>query len=135
MRILVTGGAGFIGSNFVRYLLEQTDDSVTTLDALTYAGDRANLDGVRSHPDHEFVEGDIRDQALVSELVADAACHFDGRGGITALVAANDLAGELEPAGELALGPSLLFAQFGDLFAQVHDGLLLSTPVDGVSQI
>jgi len=72
MRILVTGGAGFIGSNFVRYLLEQTDDSVTTLDALTYAGDRANLDGVRSHPDHEFVEGDIRDQALVSELVADA---------------------------------------------------------------
>jgi dTDP-glucose 4,6-dehydratase len=72
MRILVTGGAGFIGSNYVHHLLENTDDSVTTLDALTYAGSRENLDGVLDHPRHEFVEGDIRDRELVEELIADA---------------------------------------------------------------
>jgi len=72
MRYLVTGGAGFIGSNFVHYLLEVTDDEVITLDALTYAGDTDNLAGVLEAPDHEFVEGDIRDRELVAELTADA---------------------------------------------------------------
>ncbi|KAB1187526.1 MULTISPECIES: dTDP-glucose 4,6-dehydratase [Haloferax] len=71
MDILVTGGAGFIGSNFVRFLLNERNDSVTTLDALTYAGSRDNLDGVLDNPNHEFVEGDIRDRELVNELVAD----------------------------------------------------------------
>lgn len=72
MNVLVTGGAGFIGSNFVRYLLSETDADVTTLDALTYAGTTENLDGVLDHPRHEFVEGDIRDSETVSSLVADA---------------------------------------------------------------
>jgi len=72
VRILVTGGAGFIGSNFVHYLLSEGDDEVVTLDALTYAGSRSNLDGVLDHPRHEFVEGDIRDRDLVTSLVADA---------------------------------------------------------------
>jgi len=72
MRVLVTGGAGFIGSNFVRYLLETRDDvEVVTLDALTYAGSTANLDGILEDPRHRFVEGDIRDEALVAELLAD----------------------------------------------------------------
>ena len=71
MQLLVTGGAGFIGSNFVRFLLEQRDDSVVTLDALTYAGSRDNLDGLLDHPRHEFVEGDIRDRDLVEDLIAD----------------------------------------------------------------
>ncbi|MFC6993166.1 dTDP-glucose 4,6-dehydratase [Haladaptatus sp. GCM10025707] len=69
MEILVTGGAGFIGSNFVRFLLEERDDSVITLDALTYAGSRDNLDGVLDSPNHRFVEGDIRDRELVDELM------------------------------------------------------------------
>ena len=78
MRILVTGGAGFIGSNFVHHLIENTTDSVVTLDALTYAGSRENLDGVLDHPRHEFVEGDVRDRELVKELIADvdAVVHF-----------------------------------------------------------
>lgn len=72
MRLLVTGGAGFIGSNFVRLLLRETDHHVTTLEALTSEGSLENLDGVLDHPNHEFVEGDIRDEDLVAELVADA---------------------------------------------------------------
>jgi len=71
MRLLVTGGAGFIGSNYVRFVLENRDDSVVTLDALTYAGSLDNLEGLVDHPRHEFVEGDIRDQQLVEELMSD----------------------------------------------------------------
>ena len=72
MRILVTGGAGFIGSNFVHYVLEEhEDDEVITLDALTYAGSKDNLDGVLDNPRHEFVEGDIRDRDLATKLVSD----------------------------------------------------------------
>jgi len=72
MRILVTGGAGFIGSNFVHYVLgEHDEDEVVTLDALTYAGSRDNLAGVEGHPRHTFVKGDIRDDELVSDLMAD----------------------------------------------------------------
>jgi dTDP-glucose 4,6-dehydratase len=78
MEVLVTGGAGFIGSNFVRYLLERTTDDVVTLDALTYAGSSDNLDGVLDHPQHKFVEGDIRNRELVDRLVAgaDAVVNF-----------------------------------------------------------
>ncbi|TKX86694.1 dTDP-glucose 4,6-dehydratase [Halorubrum sp. SS5] len=72
MRILVTGGAGFIGSNFVHHVLDtHENDEIVTLDALTYAGSKANLEGVLDDPRHEFVEGDIRDQELVRDLVAD----------------------------------------------------------------
>ncbi|GAA3550055.1 dTDP-glucose 4,6-dehydratase [Microlunatus spumicola] len=75
--LLVTGGAGFIGSNFVRHVLDQTDHTVTVLDLLTYAGNRASLDGL---PPERFslVVGDIRDAATVDPLVAgaDAVVHF-----------------------------------------------------------
>lgn len=71
MQLLVTGGAGFIGSNYVHHVLETTNHEVVTLDALTYAGDRANLAGV-DESRHRFVEGDIADGDVVSELVADA---------------------------------------------------------------
>jgi dTDP-glucose 4,6-dehydratase len=68
-RVLVTGGAGFISSNFIRHLLEATDHEVVTLDALTYAGNLENLADVMSHPRLSFVHGDIRDASLVRELV------------------------------------------------------------------
>ena len=68
-RVLVTGGAGFISSGVVRHLLEATPYEVVTLDSLTYAGNLENLAEVMSHPRLSFVHGDIRDAALVRELV------------------------------------------------------------------
>ncbi|WP_448263245.1 dTDP-glucose 4,6-dehydratase [Microbacterium aurum] len=70
-KLLVTGGAGFIGSNFVHHVIDHTDDHVTVLDKLTYAGNRASLDGL---PENRvtFVEGDIADATLVDGLFADA---------------------------------------------------------------
>src|SRR5579862_7022375 len=68
-RVLVTGGAGFISSGVVRYLLAETPYDVVTLDALTYAGNLENLADVLSHPRLSFVHGDVRDAGLVRELV------------------------------------------------------------------
>jgi len=75
--LLVTGGAGFIGSNFVRHVLGATDHHVTVLDKLTYAGNRASLDGLPEDR-FRFVQGDICDAALVDELIArsDLVIHF-----------------------------------------------------------
>ncbi len=70
MTILVTGCAGFIGSNFVHTWLGQSDEPVVNLDKLTYAGNLANLEKYRKDPRHVFVQGDIGDVALVSELLA-----------------------------------------------------------------
>lgn len=77
MRLLVTGGAGFIGSNFVHYVVDHTDHHVTVLDKLTYAGNLASLEGL---PDDRvaFVRGDVADVTLVDELVecVDAVVHY-----------------------------------------------------------
>lgn len=78
MKIIVTGGAGFIGSNFVHYVYrERPDWHITVLDALTYAGNRANLDGL-DPARVSFVHGDITDAELVDSLVAehDAVVHY-----------------------------------------------------------
>jgi dTDP-glucose 4,6-dehydratase len=69
--ILVTGGAGFIGANFVIDWLAQSDERVVTLDKLTYAGNLGNLSPVRDDARHVFVRGDIGDRALVERLLAD----------------------------------------------------------------
>jgi dTDP-glucose 4,6-dehydratase len=82
MRILVTGGAGFIGSNFVHRRLAGTDDSIIVVDKLTYAGNPANLDGLADDPAvrdrYRFVQGDIADEPLMKELAAesDAIVNF-----------------------------------------------------------
>jgi dTDP-glucose 4,6-dehydratase len=80
-KLLVTGGAGFIGSNFVHYWLQRhPTDPVLVLDALTYAGNRANLEPVRSNPMLTFCEGSINDAAAVEELLRreqiDTIVHF-----------------------------------------------------------
>jgi dTDP-glucose 4,6-dehydratase len=69
-RILVTGGAGFISSAFVRHLLQATPYEIVSLDALTYAGNLENLADIRSHERLSFVQGDIRDESLVRSVVS-----------------------------------------------------------------
>lgn len=80
MKILVTGGAGFIGSNFVRYMLEQhPGDEIVNLDTLTYAGNLENLSDIEDDPRYTFVKGDITDRATVGQIVSngvDAIINF-----------------------------------------------------------
>jgi dTDP-glucose 4,6-dehydratase len=70
MSIIVTGGAGFIGSNFVLEWLQKNDEAVINLDKLTYAGNLHNLAGLENDPRHLFIRGDIGDKALVAGLLA-----------------------------------------------------------------
>jgi len=70
-KVLVTGGCGFIPSNFIRHILANTPYEVVSLDALTYAGNLENLRDVMGHERLSFVHGDIRDRALVSDIVRD----------------------------------------------------------------
>lgn len=76
-KLLVTGGAGFIGSNFVHHVMAHTDDQVVVLDKLTYAGNLASLEGLPENR-YEFVKGDICDRELVDDLVSkvDTVVHF-----------------------------------------------------------
>ena len=67
-KVLVTGGAGFIGSNYVAYMLQHFDDEIIVLDKLTYAGDLQNLTSCREYPNFHFVKGDICDSKLLEEL-------------------------------------------------------------------
>jgi dTDP-glucose 4,6-dehydratase len=80
LRLLVTGGAGFIGCNFVRYILDRYRDyHVVNLDKLTYAGNLENLEGLEGNERYRFVQGDICDSAVVAEALksgADAVVNF-----------------------------------------------------------
>ena len=80
MTLLVTGGAGFIGSNFVHHWLSQHDETLVNLDKLTYAGNLENLSSLSQDPRHVFVKGDIADTPLVGSLLQQhqprAVVHF-----------------------------------------------------------
>ncbi len=78
-RILITGGAGFIGSNYARFILEKHPDyHITVLDSLSYAGNMDNLKDLLDNPNFQFYHGDIRDKAVVNNLMfnADSVVHF-----------------------------------------------------------
>lgn len=71
MKLLVTGGAGFIGSNFVLYMLQQHPDyQIVNVDALTYAGNLENLKSIENHPNHTFVKADITDAKAIDSLMS-----------------------------------------------------------------
>jgi dTDP-glucose 4,6-dehydratase len=74
MKILVTGGCGFIGSNFIHYILKNTGNEIINLDGLTYSGNPDNLKDVEKNENYRFVHGRIEDKNLVSELVRGAEC-------------------------------------------------------------
>ena len=79
MKLLVTGGAGFIGSNFIYYWLKNhPDDQLVNLDKLTYAGNLANLDSVKNNPHYSFIKGDICDPEVVDQAMKDinVVVHF-----------------------------------------------------------
>lgn len=79
MKLLITGGAGFIGSNFVHYIINKYPDyEIINLDLLTYAGNLENLKGLENNPRYKFVKGDICDARLVAKLVSkcDIIVHF-----------------------------------------------------------
>ena len=78
MRQLVTGGAGFIGSNYVRHVLGASDDQVTIFDALTYAGNLSTLHDLVPNPRVDFVKGDICDLGTLQEVMAghEVVVHF-----------------------------------------------------------
>ena len=79
MKLLVTGGCGFIGSNFIRYwFANHPQDSIINLDKLTYAGNLENLKAIEANPGYHFIKGDICDEVLISESMKgiDAVIHF-----------------------------------------------------------
>ena len=92
MKLLVTGGAGFIGSNFVRHVLANTDDEVTVYDALTYAGNLSTLRDVDDDPRYKFVLGNICDPGTLEKAMRghDAVVHFAAESHVDRSIAGPD---------------------------------------------
>jgi dTDP-glucose 4,6-dehydratase len=92
VRLLVTGGAGFIGSNYARWVLGSSDDAVTVYDALTYAGNPANLRDLEDDPRFAFVKGDVCDRGALAEAMKghDAVLHFAAESHVDRSIVAPD---------------------------------------------
>jgi dTDP-glucose 4,6-dehydratase len=92
MKQLVTGGAGFIGSNYVRFVLDHTDDEVTVYDSLTYAGNLSTLKDVDDNPRYDFVKGNICDPGTLEDAMRghDAVVHFAAESHVDRSIAGPD---------------------------------------------
>jgi dTDP-D-glucose 4,6-dehydratase len=92
MKQFVTGGAGFIGSNYVRWVLANTDDEVTVYDALTYAGNLSTLRDVDDNPRYQFVKGNICDSDVLEDAMAghDAVVHLAAESHVDRSIAGPD---------------------------------------------
>jgi len=92
MKQLITGGAGFIGSNYVRHVLAHTDDEVTVYDALTYAGNLSTLRDVDDSPRYRFVKGNVCDPGTLEDAMAghDAVVHFAAESHVDRSIAESD---------------------------------------------
>jgi dTDP-glucose 4,6-dehydratase len=92
VKIFVTGGAGFIGSNYVRHVLRETDDEVTVYDALTYAGNLSTMKDVDDDPRYSFVKGNICDPSTLEDAMAghDAVVHFAAESHVDRSIAGPD---------------------------------------------
>jgi len=92
VKLFVTGGAGFIGSNYVRHVLAHTDDEITVYDALTYAGNLSTLRDVDDSPRYRFVKGNICDPGTLEEAMAghDAVVHFAAESHVDRSIAGPD---------------------------------------------
>jgi len=131
-RILVTGGAGFIGSNFIRMVLEEHPDSfVVNLDKLTYAGNLESLAGFLDHDSHHFIRGDICDGKLVEKVIdhyqIDTIVNFAAESHVDRSIAGAKVFIETNVAGTLSL---LEAARDKDRpETRIWDGLCRSLPM------
>ena len=134
--ILVTGGAGFIGSNFVRMLLDERPDlNVVTLDALTYAGNLANLDGYLNNKRHRFVHGNINDGELVASIIdaegIDGIINFAAESHVDRSIDGPRVFYETNVMGTLALLECARAADSGIRFLQVSTDEVYGSLDDG----
>lgn len=133
--ILITGGAGFIGSNFVHHWCGQyPQDRVIVLDALTYAGNRSNLAGLENRENFRFVQGDIGDRPLVDDLLAteqvDTLAHFAAESHVDRSILAPDAFIQTNVVGTFTLLEA--FRHHRDRHPQIQNPLFLHVSTDEV---
>ena len=129
-KLLITGGAGFIGSNFVNYILDKYKDyKVTVLDALTYAGNLDNLDPVKSSKNFEFVHGNIMNGQLVNDLMknTDIVVHFAAESHVARSIYDNLIFFETDVLGTQTVANAVLNNKYVERFIHISSSEVYGT--------